>query len=351
MTNEENSAENDVETIEIENVVEAPIDENRGLTNDEAVDAAWAKLKEPETVVEEKALEQVVVEPELEPLRAPAEYNAEEIADFNASTRKQQEAALRLHQSSRRRVYEIQEATRKYEDSKKLAEAIAPILKARGIKEAPEVVMKKSAELWQRFEYAEDPQRAAAEYLLAKGVQPPAEWLEDKTSVISDAKLTALQERQDRLEARQAQEDRARTESVLIQHWQNFEATKNASGTHKYPDIHTPSGIQLAARVGSLVNGQTALSQQFIQDAQNRIPGIDANKLIEEAYRFYGGRVDDSQGTKNQTAQNHLIRAKRAASSKPGGAHNVNTNGISRKGSLDRDSAVDAAWEYLNSEN
>ncbi len=72
-----------------------------------------------------------------------------------------------------------------------------------------------------------------------------------------------------------------------------------------------------------------------------RIPGAGLRELVVEAYRFHGGRVDESQAKSPQT-QEHLTRARRAAASVPGRA---GQSSRPKKTYKDFDSALDAAFE------
>lgn len=362
MTNEESGTENNKEVLPIEEVVdEKAQQENEGLSLEDAISAAHKELTSREETKETPTLDKVTEEAtpareaatltEEPPLNAPAEFTPDEKADFLGSSRKQQEAALRLYQSSRKRFNDIHEAAREYQHVKKIAESITPILKARGLKESPEVIMQKSAELWQLFEYAEDPKKAAAQYLLAKGVQPPEEWLNGTAAPHpSDEKIRALQERQEQLERAYAQKASEEYTANALQHFNLFAQTQNASGKPKYPDLQGDSGTQRAAKIGRLVNGLTPNSNEFIQEAQSRIPDLTPQKLLEEAYRFYGGKIDDSPA-KKQSAETHLTKAKRAASSRPGGVYGPRTISNDRNKYADTSSAIEAAWRDLNSDN
>lgn len=338
----------DTENIEIENVVDTP-EKEEGLSLRQALEVAHTA----ETHVEPEPEKEIKEEPKVEAptYNAPSEWNNEEKADFLASSRKQQEAALRLHKSRSSKIEEIRNATNEYRDTKALAESIAPYIKAMGLKESPQVALQKATALWKDFEYAEDPKKAAAQYLLAKGIEPPKDWLESKPADVSDEKYRALQERQDKIENRLAQEERAKVENIIVQHWQAFEQTKNASGNPRYPDLAKPIGPEIADSIGSLVRGDTELSKQFIARAQRRIPDCTPQKLIEEAYRLSGGQVDDfTAAPKSQSANNHLQKAKRASSSRPGGSHDVSVNGSTNK-KLPLRSALERAVSDWGSEN
>ena len=337
MSNEENEQPT-VEIIDAPQKEFVEVEEKpEGMSLRDALEVAHTAAtdkEEPEPKEkEEKVVAQATNETpkELPAYNPPADWNAEERADFLASTRKQQEAALRLNKSRSSKIYEIQKATEEYRDTKALAESIAPYIKAMGLKESPQVALQKATTLWKEFEYAEDPKKAAAQYLLAKGIEPPKEWLSEKSFDPSEEKIRALQEEVNAVKARQVQEDQSRRQSYILQTWNAFENTKNASGNLRYPDLAKPTGPQLADDIGSLVRGDTDYSKQFIARVQRRIPDPTPLQLIHEAYRISGGQVDDSITPKSQSATNHLQKAKRAASSRPGSSVGVSANGSTDK--------------------
>lgn len=353
MTPEENAQENvNTETIEIENVVQAPEEPEKGLSVREALEVAHTALDhKEETPAPAPAAEQKVSqEPTYQP---PAEYTKEEKEDFLGLSKRQQEASLRLYQSSRKRFDEIREESRRakeaqeeYRSIKELSSSLEPYLKVMGVKERSDVALQKAVALWKDFEYAEDPKKAAAQYLMAKGVQPPEDWLGGKTTNISDEQIRPLREELAEVKNILAQEQKAKVEAQILAEFGSFESAKNAAGSHKYPDLHSPSGTLLAAKVGQLVNGITPLSKEFIQDVHSRIPNATYQTLIEEAYKMRGGRVDLSE-VPSQPAQNHLTKAKRASSSKPGSSRGVSINGSSNK-KLPLGEALRSAWHDLS---
>lgn len=344
-----------VEETNVENREEIPVEEviekdDKGLSLRDALNVAVTAATHEEPTEEVKEEKPVVEEKKEEPaLNAPAEWSEEEKQDFYSSSRKQQEASLRLHKSRNSKLEEIKEAAREYNHVKQLNESINPFIKAMGLKERPDVALQKAVQLWKEFEYAEDPRKAAAEYLKAKGVTPPKEWTEVKEANPLEDKIRTIQEKQDALLNRIAEEERRVVESNLINNWSSFEATKNANGTFKYPDLKSESGPQLAGQVGSLVNGVTPLSKQFIEVTQKRIPNLDYNRLLEEAYKYLGGKIDDTPARSQQSAKNHITKAKRAASSKPGGATMVPIDAGAKK--LTHRAALEYALQEVRERN
>jgi hypothetical protein len=253
------------------------------------------------------------------PLQPPAEFNADEKADFLLLSRKQQEAQIRLHKSRLSRLEEIKAASRDYEHVRRLAQQIEPYIKARGIKEPADVAIQKAVALW--AETKADPKRSAAALLKANGLPVPRDLLESETRDPDQEKLSPLQERLIALESRIVREDQEKAASALNSIWSSFEQQRNAAGSARFPDIQPDkgqSGLQLASEIGSLVSGKTPLSLQFINSVRARNPHASAETLITEAYRFLGGKVDDSEAARTQSPQQHLYKSNRAAASVPG---------------------------------
>src|SRR5690606_9927362 len=115
---------------------------------------------------------------------------------------------------------------------------------------------------------------------------------------------------------------------------------RNKAGGTRFPDVkNDEEGTRLAANIGSLVR-----QPEFQAAVRARIPGASLREFVVEAYRWYGGRVDESEGAKSQV--NHLEKAKRAAASVPGrGASN---GALPKKKFSDVGDAIEAALEALD---
>ena len=279
-------------------------------------------------------------------LEAPAEYTADERADFLQLSRKGQEAQLRLDKSRRSRVEEIKAASREFQEAKQLAETLNPYVKAMGIKEPTEVALKKAIKMWDEFERG-NPKHMAAAYLRAKGLAVPKDLLEELGDTPQfEEKLKPLQTELDAIKQELAQARNQQAGALLQNVWSEFEQTKNAGGAAKYPDIgNTESGLKLAANIGSLVRGDTELSRQFIANVQARVPNLTYPALLEEAYRYCGGRIGDPgpETTKTQNAKEHIARAQRASASVPGrGTATDNKIGSTKKFKSYREAAAAA---------
>lgn len=284
-------------------------------------------------------------QPSLEP---PSEYTPEEKADFLALSRKGQEAQLRLDKSRKSKLDEIRSATEEHKSYKQLADTLTPYLKVHGVKEPSEVALKKAIHMWLEFENG-DPKAAAAAYLQAKGIKPPKELLEASgENSLFDEKITSLQNELKEIKTRSVQNDVEAAKVVLQKAWIEFETEKNAAGKPKFPDAdgNTESGLRMASSIGSLVSGQNELSKQFIANVQSRIPGLTLPRLYTEAYRYLGGRVDDSEAPRSQDSQQHIVQSRRAASSVPGKSVAPTSNGVIKK-FKSRKEATAAALEQL----
>jgi len=264
-------------------------------------------------------------------LQPPAEFTADEKADFLQLTRKQQEAQLRLHRSRLSRLEEIKaeaarlsQAKTEYEHVKDLAKKLEPYIKARGHKETAEIAMQKAVALY--LETVNDPKKSAAAILRARGLPVPKDLLDQPDEI--DPKISPLQEKINALESRLAQQDHKEAvqrqqeqAAALHQVWSAFEQSKNGAGAFRFPDIRPEAGeagLSLASKIGSLVGGQTPLSQQFIATVQQKDPNATYETLLTEAYRFLGGRIHDAEPSKTRNPQQHLVRSNRAAASVPG---------------------------------
>lgn len=337
---EKNTEENKQETPEIDasgmslrEALETALEVNKDDGSTQGVEQAdrpapTGAESSPDTGGDGASAKASETEPTLQP---PAEFTADEKADFLQLTRKQQEAQLRLHRSRLSRLEEIKQEAQKlnqakgeYEHVKDLAKKLEPYIKARGHKEPAEVAMQKAVALY--LETVADPKKSAAAILRARGLPVPKDLLDQPDDV--DPKLTPLQEKLNAIENRLAQSDQkeaaARLQeqaAALNQVWSAFEQTKNGAGAFRFPDIRPETGetgLTLASKIGSLVGGQSPLSQQFLAIVRDKDPNATYETLLTEAYKFLGGRIDDSEPTKTRNTQQHLIKSNRAAASVPG---------------------------------
>lgn len=288
-----------------------------------------------------------------EPLQPPAEFTAEEKADFVQLSRTQQEAQLRLHRSRMSRLSEIKEAAAELQWAKDLVKNLEPFAKARGAKGDIGADLQKALEFWRVAN--EDRKKAAAALLKSGNIPVPKELLEQPSQ---DPALSPLHEKINHLESRIAEEDRRKAaeqldvvRSALSQTYDAFSGAKNAAGTARFPDIQPDkgeAGIRMLSEIGSLLNVQTPVGQDFVQRVRARNPTANLETLMFEAYRYLGGRIDDSQAPKTQSPQNHLHKSNRAASSVPGRGTPASSTQVRRF--KDTRDAYAAALAELNGE-
>jgi len=278
------------------------------------------------------------------PLSPPAEYTSEEKAYFSQLPRASQEAQLRLDKSRKARIEEIKAAQREYDYAKKLAESVTPYIKARGLKESPEVALNKALEMWRTFEEG-DPKSVAAEYLRAKGIEPPKELLEGSTQQASavQAEISPLQERLNLLEQKQRELDTLRTLESYRQSYDYFASLKNQHGEPLFPD--STDQVEAAEKIGTLVSGRTPKSQYFIAKVMEENPQASFVDLMAEAYKELGYRINNSP--KSQSSQNHIQRSNRAAASVPGRSIGNSSEGVKKYKDI-RDAIHAAAHDLYN---
>lgn len=357
MTNEGNalSVSTDAETITIEEDKKPEGMSTRGalelaLQDIRSKEAEQVASPTPTEAIEEKpetVATPVVEAPKFQP---PAEWDKEAKEDFSHLSLKQQEATLRLYHGRITKLSELQKASAENEQLKNLGESVNPYLRAIGVKESPQVAIQKALAMWNEIENG-DTKLAVAEILKTKGIEVPSEWLE--AAQAESPKINALQSELNNVKAKIAQQEMAQSQAIAQQVWSSFEGTKNAAGTTKYPDINeSESGLALCRYIGSLVSGTTDFSKQFIALTQSRIPGCTPERLLEEAYKIGGGRVDDSvTQTRSTNPQEHLKKSNRAAASIPGrGTQGSNaSNAVKRFGTF-REAAAHALAEIRERE-
>lgn len=325
-----------------------------GLSRRDAIGAALEELNAreakapPSQEAEEK--EEVSAAQEKPKFEAPSEWSKEEKEDFNQGTPRQQEAALRLHKSRASTLERIKQEAADLQWVKELSQHVDPYLKARGYKGDPKQAIIDALEM--KREIDEKPISSSAAILKAKGFQPPKELLDlDKDHTVVDHEKEALQKRLEALESKATNEEVSRVKGILSEAWNEFASSRNAAGEPRYPDVlETETGPNLARNIGSLVDGVTPLSRQFIANVEARIPDLTLPKLIEEAYKYYGGQVSDSTPSRTQDAQKHILRSSRAASSVPGRASLSSSNAVVKKYKTRREAAEAALAELRERE-
>lgn len=271
--------------------------------------------------------------PPVKVLHPPSEWDKSEKEDFYASTPRGQEAALRLDKSRKGVLEELRVRRAELQHLERLSQDVEPFLRAMGNKDPSPVAIQKALKMWDQFEKAEDPRLAAAEYLRAKGKADaiPEDWTASDAPTKQAQENATLQKELNEIKQRLARDDHQRALEPVIQTLSEFEGAKNAAGKPKYPsfrsDDTSEQGVKFGELFGSLVNGMTPFSKEFIARTQNRIPNLTKAQLLEEAYKFSGGVVDDSPAPRPQSTQKHLIQSSRAASSIPGNSSRSASHG------------------------
>jgi hypothetical protein len=360
--------------VETEPVTQADLieDTTKGLSLRDALEVAVEGTKEEpsEETKKEVAPEEPAKEPEApattgksggnrgndKPLDPPAEWDREDKELFSQSSPEQQRAALKLHAKRQSKLEEIKREAAELQWAKDIAREVEPFLKTNKRGESGNVPKEiiKALKAVNELDTG-DPLVNAAAYLRAKGKEVPKELLSaiesGGKSVIYDEKIIPLQTELNSIKARLAQEDQVRAAQPFAQAWTTFEQEKNAAGVPKFPDVNTTeSGIKLSSSIGSLVTGKHPDSVAFLGYIKARIPDASHQKVIEEGYRWLGGRVDESEPTRTQdNTQSHIIKSIRAAASKPGRGANVASTSTGKKFKTYRE-AAEAALAELNSD-
>lgn len=336
------------------------VEEVKGLSPRDALEVAIAATskteqdnkptREPRKAIvrDDKKLEVKEPKPTQPALEAPAEYSRDEREDFNALNRKQQEAALRLHRSRMSTIEQIKRESAELQWSRDLAKQVEPFLKVRGDKEPTHQQLLKALKVINEID--DNPKAALAQIMQAKGMTVPRELLEQDVTAPKyvEEKITPLQSRLEALERKVVEEEHQKVGAVYVNAFNTFSSQQNAGGAPKYPDINsTESGLRLSSQIGSLVGGQSDLSKQFIASVTSRIPDASLETLYAEAYKFYGGKVDDSGTARSQTPQNHIIKSARAAASVPASGARPESGGTVKRFGSNR-AALEQAIRELN---
>lgn len=308
-------------------------DTSKGLSTREALEVALVAEKDkqeqesprqpenPAPAVSETPTQNT---PRLEP---PAEWEKEDKELFHQSTEAQQRAALKLHEKRNAARFEIvkeRESLAKEREqlkNQKVIEQAAEQFRAkRGGKDLSHQDILNAIQVVNEITDSPTPNATFAKICKARGMEVP-EWAKEAKELPEDPRISSLQKEISDLKSFRAQEERTRAEAFLRNEWAIFEQSRNAAGLSKYPDLGSTDEQRaaIASNIGSLVNGDSAYSQEFIRLAKERIPGLTYTRLLEEAYKFQGGRIDDSPlAPSTPSTQQHIQKARRAASSVPG---------------------------------
>ena len=312
-------------------VKETPVDEPKGLSRRDAIEVAVTALKEEPKAKEPKAkkiVEPVKEAPKFEP---PSEYTREEREDFLSLTPKQQEASLRLHKSRLKTIEEIKRERAELDREKiehghvrELGKQLEPLLKSRGAKESAYSLLAKAAQMVNEVDA--NPRQAILDLIKLRKLDVSDDLLKQlKGDDPIDSKFS--QELSDL--RKEVNDVKSEKEALRLQHtnnqilaaWDRLGSQKNAAGKPRFPDLFDESekGLRLASDVGSLVRNQHPHSAAFYQYLQARIPNPDDQRVLEEAYRWFNGAVDDSlEVPRTQNSKQHVAKMSRAIASTPG---------------------------------
>jgi hypothetical protein len=323
----------------------------------DALQRALAESTEKELVKEIQKAEPVKKEPEekAEPtkLRAPPEFTKEEAQDFESLTPAQQKVQLRLHESRQRWAIDLNKRHENVKHIETIEADVGAYLKAMGDKNVdPRDAIFKAIKLYK--EANTNPDQFAEEFIKAKKLQG---WTKAQAEAAAEKIVTdpSLQARIDALEGKVKEEDTQRQtaaqeqfKTVFFNGWQAFENQKLENGEPKFPDVdNTEKGLQLASKIGSLVGGKSELSKQWLANLRERFPSATIQTAFEEAYKFYGGKVSQSDIPKVLTKDKNLERTKRLLASQPGKSALSSATGgkVTYK---TRKEAIAAAMEHLS---
>jgi hypothetical protein len=344
--NEENTAP-EVEEVELE-TEESTESEPKSAEEDldSALEKALSGDSEPEA--EEKPVEEEK-EPEPEQ-QAPAEWSKEEREYFKTLDRRGRDIHLRLQQSRnadyRRRTSEydknVNHLKTEYGSLRQMADVVKPFIESAGMNgKDPYKALTEAVAVVKTINT--NPREAIAAILKLKGLRP-----EDLTGPAPASEqlhehVAPLQAEVNSLKQKIAAGERAQTGAYLGQVYDTVTREQNSAGATRFPDLNdTPQGIDLAQRVGRCIR-----SQDFQEAVRARNPNANIRDLIVEAYRWNGGRIDDTPTvpTPSRTPQEHVTRARRASASVPGRVGRASS--APRVKAKDLDHALDMAWEDL----
>lgn len=271
---------------------------------------------------------------------APSEYTPEEREWFSKATPEQQATSLRLFESAQRRRADLNREKRELDENgwvKDLVKDINPFLQATGEKLKPHEALTAALRLRQELETG-DPVQNAIRLLERKGIEIPEALtkMAEGDKVPEDAKYKELRAELDSIKKEKETEKLQNEATSFLSDWEVFQNQTNAAKAPMFPDVNnSEAGHKMAADIGSLVGGRTEVSKQFIAKVRERLPNAGRVELFTQAYRFLGGRVDESQAPITNVAKTtHIQRSNRAAASVPGSGNSFNPEGrvkLSRK--------------------
>lgn len=323
---------------------EAPIAAEAPVATDEPAAEEPEEKPEPKKArarnasgkfAKQEAAPEPQVEPEIEP---PNGFTAEEKAAWKQGNVKAIQKGFQRLALERERV--VSQAQNEGGTYRKLAETVAPYIEAAGMKgKDPATAITEALAVVNAIN--KNPQQALAAIAQLKGVTLGAAPQNGQQQNGPDLTqhLTPLQTQLNTVTEYIKTSQQRDVAASFSQVFDSMMNEKNKAGTTRFPDVKTDEeGTRLASNIGSLVR-----SPDFQAAVRSRIHGAGLRELVVEAYKWYGGRIDDSEATKSQV--NHLAKASRAASSVPGRGGSAGQ--LPKKKFVDTGDAIDAALDEL----
>lgn len=316
---------------------------------DVAIKASAESPKPPkkrEVIINKETKESAPIpEPSKPKYEPPSEYSAEEKEHFLSLTPEMQAKDLRLYKGVMQRKAELARELQENGWVKDLVKDVNPFLQSLGEKLRPHEAVAAAIKLRNELENG-DPIQNSINYLKRKGVEVPRELLalaDGGAENKENSDIASLRKEIESLKVERDQEKIKMEAHSFLSDFDTFAGQKNDAGGSLFPDVNnSEKGLKLAEKIGSLVGGKTEVSKQFIAMVKDRNPSIDRIELFKEAYRFFGGRVDDSKAPNKAATQNHIQRSNRAAASIPGSGSSFDPKGRVK---LPRREALERAWK------
>ncbi len=302
-----------------EQTVEAP-EKFDGLSNRDALKRSLEihrDGKEPEEKPQAPTKTEVAqaVEAEIDP---PAEFSA---AGKNAWKNKDiagiQKEYRRIHDLRTAEITRAQNAERQAREEGKtyreLAKMAAPYIEARGADGVtPEKAIMEALALINEFKKG-DPATVKAEL---KKIGIDLDKAPSAVASVPDEKFQALQSTVEELKREKEEAKFQQTVSTFETIWRDLTSLKTRTGELVFPDLldNSEAGMRFASELGSLTQ-----DARFQSGVLRRFPNADLKTLVQEAYKYLGGKVSGEAVTvSTQANQQHVARSRRAAAATPG---------------------------------
>jgi hypothetical protein len=304
-----------------EKTVEAPKEKFDGMSNREALEKAVSihtESKEPlETKTQPTNAEvKEAVQADVEP---PSEFSAAGKAAWrNKDVAAIQKEFRRIHDSRTAEITRAQRAEREAREEGKtwreLGKMAAPYIEARGQEGVtPDKAIMEALALINEFKKG-DPATVKAE-LKRIGIdldKAPAQGATPSTDPKIEALLSTVEELKRDKEEQQFQKSVQHFDGIFSK----LSSLKTRAGEPVFPDLldNSQAGIDLAHEIGSLTR-----DQRFQAGVLRRFPNATFETVVQEAYKYAGGRVSgEPVKVSPQSNQQHIQKARRATSANPG---------------------------------